>query len=103
MTEQTKASITMGDLKKMVMDTVAEVTKGISEPAKKDEPKEPVGNDSRSVADRVREEIEKIRAAEKETEEKETLKKEITQLKETVKEKPPVERTRRHKLMGWGE
>jgi len=94
----------MGDLKKMIQDTVTEVVKGITstDPPKPDPAKDSSTGGS-SVADRVREEIEKIRQREAADKEKEDLKTQVAELAKATQEKAPVERGKLHKLMGWGE
>lgn len=96
------AGIKMGDLKKMIQDTVSEVVKGIT-PDPKTDPVKDSSTGGGGIADKVREEIEKIRGREKEDKEKEDLKTQVAALAEATKESAPVERTRLHKLMGWGE
>ena len=94
--------IKIGDLKKLITDTVAEVVKGINpteDTGKKDDDK--VDTNS-SIAAKVQAEIEKIRKREADESEKETMKKQIADLAAS-KEQAPVERSRMHRLMGWGE
>lgn len=103
MTENTPPEPTglkMGDLKKLIQDTVMEAVKGVSTPPV-DKPDDKVA-ETGSVADKVRAEIEKIRAREKDETERETLKTQVAALA-AAKEQAPVERKRIHKLMGWGE
>lgn len=94
--------IKLGDLKKLIQDTIAEVLPKADEKKPEDKPDEKVES-SGSIADKVRAEIEKLRAKEKEDEEKSTLTKTVAELAEKTREKVPVERRRVHRLMGWGE
>jgi gas vesicle protein len=98
---QPPAGLKMGELKKFIQDTVAEVVgKPADKPVDKSDDKTETTGD---IASRVRAEIEKIRGQEKTAEQQKTLESEIAALKESTKEKPPVERRRVHKLMGWGD
>lgn len=96
-----KTGLNMGDLKKLIQDTVADL---LPKENKKDSDDNdaPVKEDG-SIADRVRQEIENIRSREKADKESEDLKTQVAALAEASKEKPPVERRRVHRLMGWGE
>ena len=107
-TEETPKPLTMGDLKKLIEDTVGNLVKsgkGVTDEqhekaADRTETKLSRNSD---VAEKVQEELAKIREKEardtKERERDETLK----SLVEKTAEKAPVERRRVHKLMGWGE
>jgi hypothetical protein len=94
--------IKIGDLKKLIQDTVADVVKGITPDAGGKPDDTPASTDNSSVADKVRAEIEKIRGREAEEKEKETIKTQLAELKSKT-EQAPVERSRLHKFMGWGE
>ena len=97
---ESSGGIKMGDLKKLIQDVVAEAVKPGDKPTdKSDDAPATVGG----IADKVRQEIEAIRAREKEETEKVTMASELAELKEKAKEKAPVERRRIHKFMGWGE
>lgn len=103
MTEQPPPEPTglkIGDLKKLIHDTVSEVMKGVSPT---DKPETVKDHAPEGIADKVRAEIEKIKAREKEEKDKNDLKAQVKALAEGKQEKPPVERRRVHKFMGWGE
>ena len=91
--------LTVGGLKKMIQDIVAEVVPD-TPPAKND--KEETVSES-TMASRVKAEIEKIRAREAAEERDKRIDSELIRLAKDREEKPPVERRFVHKLMGWGE
>lgn len=101
-------TITMGDIRKLVQETVAAVVKtgeetkdrAHEEGAKHTEDKL---DRSSNVADIVQEEIKKLKAKDQEETDKKTIQEEIAELKKKTAEKGPVERNRRHRFMGWGE
>lgn len=93
----------MGDLKKLIQDTVMEAVKGVtpsSDDKKTDDTPKP--GDASSIANRVRQEIETLRKEEAADTKAATLEKTVADLA-AAKEQAPVERGRLHKLMGWGE
>ena|ERR1700749_4709640 len=95
------AGIKLGDLTKLIKDTVAEVVGsnngGTKEPASDENVKDT------GIAAQVREAIESIRGEEEKKKKEQTIESELAELKEKTKEKAPVERNRLHKFMGWGE
>lgn len=95
------SGIKMGDLTKLIKDTVAEAITGMKPTDSK--PDDKVVDEDSSVAAKVRAEIEKISANKKKEEKEATIDSELKDLREKTKEKAPVERTKLHKLMGWGE
>jgi hypothetical protein len=100
--------IKMGDLRKMIQDTVTDVMKGVTVPTKGEDTDTPKGGGTQadratSIASAVQAEIEKIRAKEKEDDDKKTIQDKLNELSAATAEKPPVERSRVHKFMGWGE
>jgi len=92
----------MADIRKIIGEVVSEALPKNDTP-KTDTTKPATTTDSRSVADTVRAEIEKIKAHEKQSERDATIDQRLAELAETIKEKPPVERRRVHRLMGWGD
>jgi hypothetical protein len=103
-------SMKFGDLKKFVDERVKAavdaVTGGGQDPAPRQRPfrDAPQGQPQRrSVDDEVNAAIKKLEA-DKEREKKETeTDAKLAALEERTKERPPVERRRVHRLMGWGE
>lgn len=106
--EEAPKPLTMGDLKKLIEDTVGNLVK-TGKDVRDDQHEKAEDRTERKldrnsdVAAKVQEELAKIRDKEardtKERERDETLK----SLVEKTAEKAPVERRRVHKLMGWGE
>lgn len=102
------SKISLGDIRKMVTDTIAEAMKGVNKT--EDTAHDKAQDHTLSKLDRsstiqaaVQAEIDKIKARETEEAEKKTLQDKLAELSEKTKEKPPVERSRTHKFMGWGE
>jgi hypothetical protein len=97
--------LSLGDLRKLVTDTVADVMKSVTPSGESVTAPKPETRMDRSttVQAAVQAEIEKIRAKETEAKEKEDLTAKLTALELATKEKAPVERSRVHKIMGWGE
>lgn len=106
-------NLTMGDLKKLITDTVTQVVGAntTQKEEKKDGGTEASGvaqktegpTASVGVAAMVKAEIDKLKARETEDAEKQTIQMKLTELSEKTAEKEPVERRRVHKFMGWGE
>lgn len=94
--EKSTEGLKLGDIRKLI----EEIIDGKKDDTKTagDKPAED-GN----ISSKVRQAIEDIKAREKDDKEKEDLKTQVAALTEATKEKPPVERRRVHKLMGWGE
>lgn len=110
MAENEPEKLTVGGIKKMITDAVAEATKGGKTP--EDKTLDPVhtmsgANRQASVAAQVQEELRKLH--EKEEKEKQQAERDkgiddqLAALTEKTQEKAPVERGRVHKYMGWGE
>lgn len=109
--EPAKTGITMADIRKLVTDTVAEVTKGITTTPKEGEGKEtddtarPGTRADRgaSVASQVEAEIAKIKAKEAQEARDKGIDDQLAKLSEATAEKTPVERSKVHRFMKWGE
>jgi hypothetical protein len=101
--------ITMGTIRSLITEVVTEATRGLTgsreDKSTKDEPSRPGGAAGRTqgVQEAVQAEIEKIKAREAAAERDKTIDEQLAALADKTAEKPPVERSRRHKLMGWGE
>lgn len=99
------APLTIGDLRKMITETVQGLVGGNGE--KKDDntpPKdEPTHPQAGGIAAEVQRQVEKIRAREARQKRDEEVDGKLKELSEKVQEKQPVERRRVHKIMGWGE
>lgn len=106
--ESESGTLTMGDLRGIVEDIVTKVAGALTpaaakkaEETGKDESGRPV-----DIAAQVRGELEKMRLREAKERDEADLKKTVAELKERQKPedpKPPIERRRIHKMMGWGE
>lgn len=96
----------MADIRKLVQDTVKEVVGTISggeKPPAGDPPPtddKPVGGGLRA---QVEKEIQRIRDKETQETRDKTIDQQLADLAEKTKEKAPVERSRRHKIMRWGD
>jgi hypothetical protein len=108
--EPAKTGITMADIRKLVTDTIAEATKGITHPAgkegdDKDDTARPGTRADRgaSVASQVEAEIAKIKAKEAQEARDKGIDDQLSKLSEATAEKTPVERGKMHRFMGWGE
>jgi hypothetical protein len=102
--EKKTSPLTMGDIRKFVTDTVGELVKSGKEvdPAKdKDtEDRTPRGGDIKSEVER---ELAKIKSREERNKRDTELDTKIKELTEKTAEKPPVERSKVHRFMGWGD
>lgn len=87
----------MGDLEKLISDTVAKIV-GEKKDITDETPKS-----GTNIAEVVREQIQFLKSREKKEAEEADLKKSVDDLKKAATEQAPVERRRVHKLMGWGE
>lgn len=102
-TNDTGGKVTVADLRKMVADLVGEAVKVVkpeSDTGSKDTGRQP---DSRSVAEQVQAALAGIRDKDEREKRDRTIDQTLAELQERTKEKPPVERRRVHKIMGWGE
>lgn len=98
-----KGGLTVGELRKMITDTVAQLVGGNGE--KKEEEKttdRPSGN---GIAAEVARQVEKIRAKEARDARDADIDKKLGELAEKTKpvENAPIERSRVHRFMGWGD
>lgn len=98
--------ITLADIRKLVTDTVAEVTKGLTPSGGGSTPPSNTPDDTatgRSVKEQVEAALAGITEKNQRAEREKTIDQQLKDLSEKVAEKPPVERRRVHRLMGWGE
>lgn len=107
-TKGDEGKITLGDIRKLVTDTIAEAMKGVSTTEGDAQGKAQEHTLSRmdrssTIQAAVQAEIDKIKAKETEEAEKKTVQDQLAKLAEVTAEKPPVERSRTHRFMGWGE
>jgi hypothetical protein len=102
------------DLRKMISDQVTEAMKAVQSTVVGTPDPTPPATDprqaprmragqQRNVADEVSAALDKIERDKADQEWRTGLDKDLTELKERTKEKPPVERSRLHRIMGWGE
>jgi hypothetical protein len=104
----TGAPLTLKELGKFIKDTVAEAVSGIKSTTddvheKAAEHTEEKLDRKSTIAEQVQAEIAKLRQQEKQEGESKAVTDRIAALEARVEEKPPVERRRVHRLMGWGE
>jgi len=111
----TDSKLNLGDLKKMVADTVAEAMKNVTTTGSNTREVtqshlEGRGDRSSTVQAAVAAEIQKIKDSEQADKDKaareakdQEFETKLSKLSEATAEKPPVERRRVHKFMGWGE
>lgn len=106
--EETKTAFGLGELRKLVEETVNSIVK----PAKEAEGKarETAGEHTESrlsrssdIADMVNQQVAKMREREERDKREKGWDDSIKNLLDVTKEKPPVERRRVHKIMGWGD
>jgi len=104
---QGDTALKIGDIRKLVTDTITEALKGVTttkegegEPASTPMPR---GDRTTSIQATVQAELDKIKAKETADKEKADIQTQLTKLSEATAEKAPIERRRVHKLMGWGE
>ncbi len=106
--EETKTAFGLGELRKLVEETVNSIVKPAKEVEGKAQEKAGEHTESRlsrssDIADMVSQQVARM----KEREERDTREKgwddSIKKLVEVTAEKPPVERRRVHKIMGWGD
>ncbi len=109
-----KTGLSMGDLKKMVEETVSAAVSGLKndkndkndndDDAKKQRREAVSGIDRQvDVRSAVQEALDSLKK-EKEKQERETsIDEKLAALEKRTQEKTPVERSKRHRFMGWGE
>jgi hypothetical protein len=97
-------SVTFGAIRQMIEDAISKLGGGTKTDTPKTDTTVETGPQSRqSLAGEVERELRKMQAKEKEDQEKTGVADRLTALEEKVVEKAPVERSRVHRLMGWGE
>jgi len=107
-------SIKFGDLRRLIGDMVSDVVGHTDPPPQRQSPPARSGGGNlrdqargRGVEDEVRTAVDKLEKDRKAREEREARDKgyedKLKELEERTKEKPPVERRRVHRFMGWGE
>src|SRR5579859_3348408 len=97
-TESEEGSVKFSDLKAVVREVVAEMLPSRSSGGSKSSTR----SSGAGIAEQVQAELAKIKADEEATAEKTTTQTRIKSIEEKL-ERPPVERRRVHKVMGWGE
>lgn len=100
--------LTIGDLKKYIQDTVSEVVGGIKDTKDDAHDKAQKHTEDKldrpsSIADQVQQALDKLRSKEAADEKEKNRESQIADLLKRTEEKPPVERGRMHRVMGWGE
>lgn len=100
--KEAEDAISIGDLRKLITETVEGI---LGKGDKTDKSGEKRESEGESIADQVAREINKLRAKEAREKRDQDIDKDLQELKELKAkvEKSPVERNRRHKIMGWGE
>lgn len=100
--------LTAGDIRKMVTDLVSEAVKGIG--GAKDEAHGKAEDHTQEKLDRpssvqaaVQREIARMEEKAKQDERDKTIDEGLAKLNEVTAEKPPIERRRVHRVMGWGD
>lgn len=102
------APLTLAELGKFITDKVSEAVSGLKtttdtvHEGSTDVVEKKLDNKSR-IAEEVQAEIAKLRKQEAAEGESKAVTDRIAKLEDLVKEKPPVERRRVHRFMGWGE
>lgn len=104
---ESSSALTVGELRNMIADTVKSIVGG-GDDKKEDEKKtEPTSGGSRpeggGIAAEVARQVEKIRAREAREKRDSEIDGKLKELSEKVQEKPPVERRKVHRIMGWGD
>jgi hypothetical protein len=105
-TEPDGDKLTMGSLKKMIQDTVAEIVPGLIGSAKPPTPAgpAPATDVPTDIAAQVRAQVERIRKQEEKQKTEAQVLADIAALKDAKPvEKVPVQRSKLHKVMGWGD
>jgi hypothetical protein len=111
-TDAGKSKTTVGDLRDMIKEIVAETIKGATPDTTTgdntpdtDGPKgtETTGERARGVAALVAAEVKKIQEKDAADARDQTIQEKLDELSKATAEKPPVERRRVHRAMGWGE
>lgn len=99
--------LTVSDLRNMVTELVKDAVGAAKAPegapASDKAGTETQATRSTSIASEVQRQVDKIRAKDEREAKDKKIQDALTELSEKTKEKPPVERRRVHKLMGWGE
>src|SRR6476619_5690978 len=100
-------ALTVGELRSLITETVKGLLPGSDTKDEKtdtkNETKDTDSGTGNSIAAAVAREVERIRRKEEREQRDKQVDDDLKVLKERVVEKPPVERGRLHKIMGWGE
>lgn len=94
--------ISLGDLRDLIKEEVSSIVDSLK-PNTERSGSQSTESRNFSITEEVRREVEKLRTADDANREKMGLMERLGKLEEAIGEKPPVQRTRRHKFMGWGE
>jgi CHASE3 domain sensor protein len=103
-----KGTLTLGDLKNFIdtrIQALVESGKDKEEGARdkaQDHTEDKLDRGSR-IEEQVTRALQKLREKETKDEEQKTLSQQVAELLERTKERPPVERRKVHRFMGWGE
>lgn len=105
---ETGKGLTVSDLRNMVTELVKEAVEAAGKPAEGTPAATPATPDtaagrSAGIADEVKRQVERIQARDKRAQDDKAIQDKLTELSEKTAEKPPIERRRVHRLMGWGE
>jgi flagellar motility protein MotE (MotC chaperone) len=107
--DKPEGTVSFADLRAVVKEMVAEVVgSGKDDKPKDDKSKDDYEADNsktarQSLADEVKAALASIRDSEAEEESKKSMTERLHAVEELLAEKPPVERRRVHKIMGWGD
>jgi len=105
-TGETSSALTVGELRKMIKDSVQEFAGALTGGGDAKDDKKPVAEGSPTgggIAAEVARQVAKIREREAREQRDKDVDERLEKLSSTVVEKAPVERSRVHKFMGWGE
>jgi len=107
-----QSALSLGELRKMITDTVASAVAGLKGTESDARDKAGATTDKAlgsksdaadSIEAQVRAEIQRMKDKEAASQRDKDIDSAIADLKKRTEEKPPVERRRVHKLMGWGD
>jgi hypothetical protein len=101
--EGTKDLLNVGQLREFIAESVKSAVAGLGGEKKEDSGEGKKDLSGGDITQQVQRELARVREHERRTQREKDIDTTLAALQERTKEKPPVERRRVHKFMGWGD